>query len=61
VGPLDRSNGDVPFSATLAFAVCFATAVVWGLSRLGVVAFDPVAVAAAAAVIASAVVLAGRR
>ncbi|MEZ3145355.1 hypothetical protein [Halobaculum sp. MBLA0143] len=56
---LDDDDG-VSLSVTAAFAVCFATAVVWGLHLLDVVAFGVVNVAAAAAVVAAAVVLAGR-
>lgn len=53
-------SGGVSLPVTVAFAVCFATVVVWGLSLLDLVAFGLVNVAAAAAVVAATVVLLGR-
>jgi len=51
---------DPPLAATVAFAVGFATAVVWGASLVGVVQFTPINVASAAVLFAAAIVLSRR-
>jgi|GEM_PF-2402622 len=48
---------DPPLVATVAFAVVFATAVVWGASLIDVVRFTPLNVASATVLFAAAVVL----